>query len=78
MLWFAFLLCFSGFLHAGEITILDASAYDPSVHLKFNDIAAGNPTSPKILQICIKSSKTHPFRQGVNIYIGRTDNSLCP
>ena len=78
MLWSAFLLCFFGFLRSGEITIPDASSYDPSVHLNFNDIAADNPTSPKILQIRIKASKTDPFRQGVNIHIGRTDNSLCP
>jgi hypothetical protein len=69
---------FSGFLRSGEITIPDTSAYDPSVHLNFNDIAADNPTSPKILRICIKASKTDPFRQGVNIHIGRTENSLCP
>ena len=58
--------------------ILDASSHDPSVHLNFNDVAADNPTSPKILQIHIKASKTDPFCQGVNIHIGRTDNSLCP
>ena len=70
--------CFFGLLRSGEITIPDASAYDPSVHLNFNDIAADNPNSPKILRIRIKASKTNPFRQGVNIHIGRTDNPLCP
>ena len=78
MLWSAFLLCFFGFLRSGEITIPDASAYDPSVHLNFNDIAADNPNSPKILRIRIKASKNDPFRQGVNIHIGRADNPLCP
>ena len=78
MLWSTFLFCFFGFLRSGEMTIPDASSYDPSVHLNFNDIAADNPTSPKILQIRIQASKTDPFRQGVNIHIGRTDNSLCP
>ena len=78
MLWSAFLLCFFGFLRSGEITIPDVSSYDPSVHLNFNDIAADNPNSPNIMQIRIKASKTDPFRHGVNIHIGRTNNSLCP
>ena len=78
MLWSAFLLCFFGFLHSGEITIPDTSACDPSLHLNFNDIAVDNPASPKILRIFMKASKTDPFCQGVNIHIGRTDNSLCP
>ena len=76
------MVCFSvvflGFLHSREITIPDASAYNPSVHLKFNDIAADNPTSPIILRLCIKASKTDPFCQCVNIHISRTNNSLCP
>lgn len=78
MIWSAFLLCFFGFLRSGEITIPDASSYDPSVHLNFNDIAADIPQSPNKLKIRIKASKTDPFRQGVNIFIGKTNNSLCP
>ena len=77
MLWYAFLLCFFSFLRSGEITIPDTSSYDPSVHLSFYDIAADNPSSPTIIQVRIKASKTDPFRHGVNIHIGRTNNSLC-
>ena len=29
-------------------------------------------------QVNIKASKTDPFRKGVSIYIGRTNNGLCP
>ena len=78
MLWSAFQLCFFGFLRSGEITIPNASAYDPSVHLNYADIACDNPSSPTMLRICIKASKTDPFRHGVNICIGNTSNSLCP
>ena len=78
MLWYAFLLCFFGFLRSGAITVPDSSSYDPSVHLNFNDIAADNPNSPSILQIRMKASKTDSFRHGVNIHIGKTSNYLCP
>ena len=78
MIWAAFLVCFFGFLRAGEITIPDGSAYDASTHLNFSDIALDNTMSPNIVQIRLKASKTDPFRQGVNIHIGRTNHTLCP
>lgn len=46
--------------------------------LIFQDISADNATSRSLLQIRIKASKTDPFRQGVNICIGRTNSPLCP
>ena len=30
------------------------------------------------MEVRIKSSKTDPFRKGMNIYLGRTHNNLCP
>lgn len=78
MLWSAFLVCFFGFLRSGEVTVPDASSYDAQVHLNFEDVSADDQKSPSILQIRIKASKTDPFRKGVNICIGRTNNPLCP
>ena len=31
-----------------------------------------------MLKISIKQSKTDPFRRGVDIYLGATDDTLCP
>ena len=31
-----------------------------------------------MVQLRIKQSKTDPFRQGVNVYLGKTTTSLCP
>ena len=31
-----------------------------------------------MVQITIKQSKTDPFRQGVQLYLGKTDTCLCP
>ena len=75
MLWAASLLCF---LRSGEITIPAATAYDPTVHLNFADIAVTNPSVPSIIQVKIKASNTDPFRQGVLIHIGKTGCQLCP
>ena len=39
MLWGAALLCFFGFLRAGEITVPSDNAYDKGAHLSFADIS---------------------------------------
>lgn len=78
MLWAAFLTCFFGFLHSGEITIPSAAAYDPSIHLNFSDITLNSLTTPTLACISLKCSKTDPFRQGVKVYIGCTNQTLCP
>ncbi len=66
------------FLRSGEITIPNLQSYDPSVHLNFSDIATDNLLPPETIQVKIKASKTDPFRHGMTIYIGRSNNSLCP
>ena len=76
MIWAACTLCFFGFLRAGEIT--SEGAFDPGAHLSFNDIAIDNLSNPSVMQVRIKASKTDPFRKGIDIYVGRTENDLCP
>ena len=78
MPWAAFCLCYFGFLRAGEITVPSEAAYDPGVHLNFADVTVDSISDPQLLRVKIKASKTDPFRQGVEIFIGRTGNKLCP
>ena len=54
------------------------AAYDPEEHLSLPDIAIDNRLSPSVVQVKIKQSKTDPFRQGVQLYLGRTDEDICP
>ena len=37
-----------------------------------------NKSSPSIVCILIKQSKTNPIHQGVYIYLGRAGNAICP
>ena len=78
MLWASCTLCFFGFLRAGEITIPSEAEYDTGAHLNFEDIAINNLEKLTIMQVRIKASKTDPFRKGVELYLGRTSNELCP
>lgn len=78
MLWAAGSLCYFGFLRAGEITVPAESAYDSGQHLNVSDVMVNSISDPTLIKIKIKASKTDPFRQGLDIFVGKTDNKLCP
>ena len=78
MLWAAACTGFFGFLRAGELTVPSSQAYDPDVHLSLGDLAIDSHDSPSLIRLTIKQSKTDPFRQGVDIYIGSTNGPVCP
>ena len=76
MLWAACCLCFFGFLRSGEAVAPTVKDYDPRCHLSFDDVCVDNRANPSFLRVRIL--KTDPFRQGVDIYVGHTENELCP
>ena len=78
MLWAASCTGFFGFLRAGEFTVPSAQAYDPEVHLNLGDMAVDSHVNPTLIRLHIKQSKTDPFRQGVDIYLGKTGATVCP
>ena len=78
MIWAACCLCFFGFLRAGEICTPSNAKFDPGCHLSPADISIDDLSHPSILRICIKQSKTDPFRKGVHIIVGATGDCLCP
>ena len=78
MLWAAVTLCFFGFLRSGEVTVLSDSAFDPATHIMFEDINVDDTTNPTLLKLRLKASKTDPFRKGIDVVVGRTNNELCP
>ena len=78
MLWAAAALCCFGFLRSGEISIPSDSAFDEGTHLGFSDVTVDSLRHPQVIRVCLKASKTDPFRVGINIFVGRADNRLCP
>ena len=78
MLWAACCLTFFGFLRVSEFTVPAQGQYDHTTHLSFADVSIDNKHSPQLLRIQIKQSKTDPFCQGVDVYLGRTEETICP
>ena len=78
MLWAAATVCFFGFFRAGEITTTGVTTFNPATDLAWGDVTIDNASSPQILQIYLKKSKTDQAGKGAHIYIGRTGGELCP
>ena len=78
MLWAACCLAFFGFLRSGELTVQSVQAFDSSVHLTVSEAAVDSRQNPPLMRVRLKQSKTNPFRQSVDIHLGRTDSALCP
>ena len=78
MLWAAAVTCFFGFMRAGELMVSQKGEFDASQHLTLEDVATDCKINPSFIQLSLKASKTDPFRKGVEIVMGRTQDELCP
>ena len=78
MLWAAAVTCFFGFLRAGEICVPSDNLFDPGAHLTLADVAVDQKANPSTICLRIKASKTDPFRQGCEVFMGKTGDELCP
>ena len=78
MLWAAAVLCFFGFFRAGELTIPSLTAFEQEKHLSWGDVAVDSIQAPSLLRVKLKQSKTDQFRQGTEVYVGKTGCPLCP
>ena len=58
MLWSASTLCFFGFFRRGELLSPTNTKYDASSHLSFQDVAVDSHSSPSLVKIHLKTSKT--------------------
>ena len=76
LIWAAASVCFFGFFRAGEITVPSAAAYDRATHLSWGDVCISQ--DGKVLRVFLKRSKTDQYGRGVEVFIGATDDDLCP
>ena len=80
MLWAACCLAFFGFLRVSKFTMPTQADYVESTHLSIKDIFVDSHSNPCLVKVHIntKQSKTDPFRQSADVYLGATDNPICP
>ena len=78
VIWAACCVGFFGFLRTADFAVPSSSKFDPSVHLAVQDVVIDSFTSPSLLQIRIKMSKTDQFKQGTSVFLAASHNELCP
>ena len=78
LIWAASCLGYFAFMRSGELTVPGGVTFDPAIHLTPTDITVDNIRAPTMLKIHLKASKTDVTRQGIDLYVGQTKNSLCP
>ena len=72
-------IAFFGFFRMGELTVPSQTAFDPTIHLTFSDIAVDSMVDTQSIRVTIKQSKTDQFKKGAQVFVGRTgDKVLCP
>ena len=77
LLWAACCLGLFGFLRIAEFTAISSSDPAPNI-VSISDIYRADGYPPGFIRIYLRQSKTYPFGNGVQIYLGRTDNAICP
>ena len=60
------------------MTISSEALYNVGTHLNFVNMVIDDPSNPSILRLRLKALKTDPFHGGMDIFIVRTNNKLCP
>ena len=75
LLWAACCLGYFGFMRAGEFTLVDTK--EPAA-IRVADVAVDSHTSPSMVRVLLRRSKTDLAGKGVHIFLGKTDLLLCP
>ena len=65
------------FLRSAEFTVPNLASYVSNIHLGVPDVAVDPHSSPSCLCLCVKASKTDPFRKGCFQHIGKGEFPLC-
>ena len=77
MLWAACGSAFYGFLRASEFTT-SAEALSMNKYMSIKDLSIDDPSSPQVVFIKLRFSKTDQFGQGWVVNLARMDSDICP
>ena len=56
----------------------EQAAYEATRHLNFKDLAVNSLVAPTLIRIRLKFSKTDQLGRGTDVFLGRTNDDLCP
>ena len=78
VLWAACSVCSFGFFRAGEITVPTKHGFNPRSHLTWGDVSVDNIREPSCIKFHLRISKCEQLGRGVDVFIGRVNDPICP
>ena len=78
VVWAVACVAFFGFFRLGELLLDSPLAFNSATCLAWGDVAVDDTSNPSQVKIHLKKSKCDQFGRGVDVFLGRTDTSLCP
>ncbi len=78
LLWAVACTAFFGFFRLGELLPSSTSTWMAETDLAWGDVAVDSLTSPSMVQVHLKKSKTDPYGQGADVVMGVTNTAICP
>lgn len=78
VLWAVCCTAFFGCFRLGELLLESPSTFEHHRHLAWGDVAVDNQSSPRMVRVHLKQSKTDQFGRGASIVLGKTGKDLCP
>ena len=78
MMWTACCTGFSGLLRCSEFPVPSSNGFEPVTHLSLQDATVDNKTSPSLVRINVKQSKTDPFHKGFHLLLKCTSHHIRP
>ena len=75
LFWAVSSLCFFGFFRLGELL---APSVDKLSYLAWGDVSFDRAPRPSMMKVHLKTSKCDQFGKGANVFIGRSDDAICP
>ena len=74
LLWAVATLCFAGFFRSGELLSTPTTQHC----LSWGDVSLDSQSRPSVVCVRLRFSKCDQFREGVSVFVGRSDSVLCP
>lgn len=78
MMWTVCSAAFFGFFRLGEIVVSSTSAFNPAIHLSWEDVSVDDPEQPTVVRIYLRVSKCDQNGRGVAVFLGRVESPVCP
>ena len=78
VIWAICCVAFFGFFRLGELLFPSRDAFNPHLHLAWEDVAVDDARNPRMVRCHLKQSKTDQLGRGVDVVLGKTGLDLCP